>query len=379
VRVALVHDWLTGMRGGERVLDALCTLFPDADVHTLVHVPGSSSPGIESHRIFASPLSRLPGMARHYRKLLPLFPWAVSRRELRGYDLVVSSSHAFAKGVRVEPGTPHVCYCFTPMRYVWDQIDPYLGRGAFRLVSAPLVAALRRWDRRTISPERITHILAVSEAVRARVRERWGREAVVLHPPVDVERIRPDGRAPEPWFLLVSAFVPYKRDDLAVEAFRGLDAELRVVGDGPLRRATEAGAPPNVRFLGRLSDEALARHYARCRALVHPQEEDFGIIAVEAQAAGRPVIAYGAGGVCDTVIAANGRPRDCAATGLFFHEPTSASLRAAIASFERHEPRFDPAAIRRHAEGFSTGRFLAEMRAALEPLLAPCHAAGAAP
>ena len=376
MRVALVHDWLTGMRGGERVLEALCTLFPDADIHTLIHVPGRASPGIESHRIVSSPLSRIPGVARHYRKLLPLFPWAVGRMDLRGYDLVISSSHAFAKGVRVEPGTPHVCYCFTPMRYVWDQVDAYLGGRALRLLSAPLVGALRRWDRRTSSPERITRVLAISETVRTRVREHWGRDASVLYPPVGVERIHPDGRAPEAWFLLVSAFVPYKRDALAVDAFRGLDAELRVVGDGPMRRAVEAHAPPNVRFLGRVSDAALAHLYARCRALVHPQEEDFGIIALEAQAAGRPVVAYGAGGARETVVPANGSADGRAPTGRFFQEPTAESLRAALRSFRLEEKRFVPAAIRRHAERFSTERFVTEMRTALDRALVASPVAG---
>jgi glycosyltransferase involved in cell wall biosynthesis len=371
LRVALVHDWLTGMRGGERVLDALCTLFADADVHTLVHVPGSTSERIESHRIVASPLSRLPGVARHYRKLLPLFPWAVGRMDLRGYELVVSTSHAFAKGVRVPPGTPHVCYCFTPMRYVWDQIDAYLGRGVRRAAAMPLVAALRRWDRRTSGADRITRVIAISETVRRRVRRCWGREADVIHPPVDVDRIRPDGAPPDPFFLLVGAFVPYKREALAVEAFRGIDAELVVAGDGPGRRAVEAEAPANVRFLGHVPDAELARLYARCRALVYPQEEDFGIVAVEAQAAGRPVVAFGAGGATDTVVPLEAATAERPATGIFFHEPTAESLRAAIGRFEVEEKRFDPAAIRRSAEGFSRDRFLAQMRTALAAARAP--------
>jgi len=365
LRVALVHDWLTGMRGGERVLEAMCALYPDADIHTLIHVPGSVGATIESHAIFASPLSRLPGAARHYRKLLPLFPWAAGRARLEGYDLVVSTSHAFAKGARVPPGTPHVCYCFTPMRYVWDQIDNYLGRGLLRTLASPLISALRRWDQRTSTPDRITRVIAISETVAARVRARWGREADVIAPPVDVARIQPDGRPPDPFFLLVGAFVPYKREDLAIEAFRGLDLELRVVGDGPLRAALEAGAPENVRFLGRVHDDELAQLYARCRALVYPQEEDFGIVAVEAQAAGRPVIAFGRGGATETVVDADdAAPGD--ATGLFFHDPTPAALRAALQRFEVAEKGFDSATIRRHAERFSTERFLNEMRAALD-------------
>jgi glycosyltransferase involved in cell wall biosynthesis len=379
LRVALVHDWLTGMRGGERVLEALCTRLPDAEIHTLVHVPGSTSPTIESHRIVASPLSRLPGVARHYRKLLPIFPWAIGRHELRGYDLVISTSHAFAKGVRVAPGTPHLCYCFTPMRYVWDQIDAYLGRGLFRRLASPLVGALRRWDRRTSAPDRIGRIVAISDTVARRVRERWGREAEVIFPPVDVERIRPDGRPADPFFLMVGAFVPYKREGLAIEAFRGLDVELRVAGDGPARRELEAAAPPNVRFLGRVSDAELARLYARCRALVYPQEEDFGIVAVEAQAAGRPVIAFGRGGATETVVgldAARGAER--APTGMFFDAPTPESLRAAVETFRVEEKRFDTGAIRRHAEGFSTARFLGEIGDVIEAMRPGVLARGAA-
>jgi len=355
------------MRGGERVLDELCALFPDADLYTLLHVPGSVSARIEARRITTSPLSRLPGAATHYRKLLPLFPWAIGRFRLEDYDLVISTSHAVAKGVRVAPGTPHVCYCFTPMRYVWDQIDAYLGRGALRTLASPLAAALRRWDRRTSAPDRITRVIAISETVRARVRRSWQREADVIHPPVDVERVRPDGEKPDPFFLLVGAFVPYKREALAIEAFRGLPAELRVVGDGPLRKRLAVGAPGNVRFLGRVPDATLARLYARCRALIYPQEEDFGIVAVEAQAAGRPVIAYGAGGALETVVPP-GRS-DAAATGLFFDEPTPAALREALHRFETDEKRFEPAAIRAHAERFSVPRFHREIRTALETVV----------
>jgi glycosyltransferase involved in cell wall biosynthesis len=374
LRVALVHDWLTGMRGGERVLDELCALFPEADLYTLIHAPGSVSRRIEARRIVTSPLSGLPGVTRHYRKLLPLLPWAIGRFRLSGYDLVLSTSHAVAKGVRVAPGTPHVCYCLTPMRWVWDQIDAYVGRGLLRGLSAPLVAWLRRWDRRTSSPERITRVIAISETVRARVREHWGREADVVYPPVDTERVRPDGQPPDPFFLMVGAFVPYKREAVAVEAFRGLRTELRVVGDGPLRAAVAARAPGNVRFLGRVTDATLSRLYARCRALVYPQEEDFGIVAVEAQAAGRPVIAFGRGGATETVVppGAGDRP----ATGLWFDEPTPEALRDALRRFEAEEKRFEAAAIRAHAERFSVARFQGEMRAALSRVVRP--AAGVA-
>lgn len=354
------------MRGGERVLEELCKIFPEADLHTLIHVPGSTSKRIEDRRIFASPLSRLPGAARHYRKFLPFFPWAAGQLDLSGYDLVVSTSHAFAKGVRVPPPGRHVCYCFTPIRYVWDQIDAYVGRGAKRVVAAPLVAALRRWDQRTSTPERIHEVIAISETVRDRVRRRWGREAGMIFPPVDTDRIRPDGRPPDDFFLMVGAFVPYKREALAIEAFRGLGERLVVAGDGPLRERIAAHAPPNVEFRGRVSDEELAELYARCRALVYPQEEDFGIIAVEAQAAGRPVVAFGRGGAAETVIPQDDATSDDASpTGIHFPEPNPESARAAIRRFTELESSFSPEAIRRHAEGFSNERFRREMRTAL--------------
>jgi glycosyltransferase involved in cell wall biosynthesis len=369
MRVALVHDWLTGLRGGERVLDQHAALFPDADLYTLVHVPGSTTPRIEALRVHASPLSRLPGVARHYRKLLPLFPFAIEHLRVADCDLVLSSSHAVAKGIRAPGGATHVCYCFTPMRYVWDQADAYLGRGLRRALAMPLAASLRRWDRATSGTDRVHRFLAISRTVAERIRRSYGRSAPVIHPPVDVDRIRPDGRAPDDAYLLVGGFVPYKREDLVIEAFRELGAPLVVAGDGPTRAALEARAPANVRFLGRVSDAELARLYARCRALVYPQEEDFGIVPVEAQAAGRPVIAYGAGGATETVVPVDdlaGR----APTGLWFEPQTSEGLAEAVRRFEAAETAFDPEAIRTHAEAFSAERFRREMKAAVERAIA---------
>jgi glycosyltransferase involved in cell wall biosynthesis len=370
LRVALVHDWLTGMRGGERVLDELCGIFPDADLYTLVHVPGATSARIEARRIFASPLSRLPGAARHYRKLLPLFPWAIERFRLEGYDLVLSTSHAVAKGIQRPPDAPHLSYCFTPMRYVWDQADAYLGRGLRRALAAPLVAALRRFDLRTSGPDRVTRFVAISETVRARIARCWNRDASVVYPPVDVERLRPDGRPPDDFYLLVGGFVPYKREDVAIEAFRALGRPLVVAGDGPSRAALAAGAPANVRFLGRVPDAELARLYARCRALVYPQDEDFGIVAVEAQACGRPVIALGRGGAAETVLPLGGPSLAGPPTGLHFPEQTPDALVQAVHTFEGNQTAFDPTAIRTHAERFSAPRFRREIRAQVDAVIA---------
>jgi glycosyltransferase involved in cell wall biosynthesis len=368
VRVVLVHDWLTGMRGGERVLDELAGLFPDAELFTLIYVPGSSSPRIESLRITASPLSRLPGAARHYRKLLPLFPFAIERLRLPPCDLVLSTHHAVAKSVRPPPGAVHLCYCFTPMRYVWDQADAYLGHGLRRALAAPLAAWLRRFDVRTSGPERVHRIVAISQTVAERVRRNWGREAEVVFPPVAVERFRVRPGPPDDFYLLVGGFVPYKREDLALRAFAELGRPLLVAGDGPTRRRLEHGAPSNVRFLGRQSDAELADLYARCRALVYPQEEDFGIVPVEAQAAGRPVIAFGRGGASETVVPLED-PAGRAPTGVWFHPQTPEALAAAVRRFEAEEARFDPAAIRAHAEGFRGERFRAEILACIESAL----------
>lgn len=362
MRVALVHDWLTGLRGGERVLHELALEFPDADLYTLIHVPGSTTPEIEQLGPRASFLSRIPGSARHYPKLLPLFPRAIESFQLDGYDLVLSCSHAVAKGIRVSGKTPHLCYCLTPMRYVWDQADAYLGRGVRRAAASPLLWWLRHWDRRTSSRERIERIVATSAAIADRVERCWGREATVIHPPVDVDRIRPSGEPREDFFLLVGGFVPYKREALAIAAFAELGLPLVVVGDGPLRPRLQASAPSHIRFTGRLADRELASLYARCRALVYPQEEDFGIVAVEAQAAGRPVIAYGRGGARDTVVPLNGLSQ--VATGIFFDDPSSAGLAEAVREFEKHEGDFDSVAIRRHAERFGRARFRSEIRRA---------------
>jgi len=365
VRVALVHDWLTGMRGGERVLQEVVQHFPDADLYTLVHVPGSTSPEIDALRIRASPLSRLPGVDRHYRKLLPLFPWAARRLHLEDYDLVLSIHHAVAKGVRIARGTPHLCYCLTPMRYIWDQIDSYLGQGLRRRLAQPLVAQLRDFDRRTSGREHVTRFAAISHTVAARIERHYARRADVIHPPVDVDRIRPNGLPADDFYLLVGGFVPYKREDLAIEAFRRLGRRLVVAGDGPTRDRLAASAPANVEFLGRVSDGELAGLYARCRALVYPQEEDFGIIAVEAQAAGRPVIAFGRGGAAETVVplqeGTGAEPGP--ATGIWFGEQAPAALARAVERFERLEARFDSGAIRSWAEHFGPERFRRELQA----------------
>ncbi len=380
LRVALVHDWLTGYRGGERVLHHLACRFPDADLFTLIHERGSVPLEIEQRSIRTSWLDRIPGRAQHYRKLLPLFPSAIRRFDLSGYDLVLSTSHAVAKSVRTPRGVAHVDYCFTPMRYVWDHADTYLGRGARRRLAAPLIERLRRFDVATSGEDSVTRFVAISTDVADRIRRHYRRSARVVPPPVDVSWIEPARSDPEDFYLLVGGFVPYKREDLVVEAFRRLGRRLVVAGDGPLRRRIERAAPRNVEFVGRVSDGRLAELYRSTRALLYPQHEDFGLVALEAQAAGRPVIGLGRGGLLDTVQplpttgpastdAADG-DEALDATGLFFSEQTTEAICSAVERFEKVESRFEPRRLRRWAERFSPARFDRALDVEIEAALA---------
>ena len=347
-RVALVHDWLTGMRGGERCLEVFCELFPDAPLYTLLHVPGSVSPIIERRRIVTSFVQRLPAAATGYRRYLPLFPAAMRSFDLRDYDLVLSLSHCVAKAVRARPDALHLCYCFTPMRYVWDLEDAYAeGAGPLtRLLLPPMAAALRRWDRRTGG---VSEFVAISSHIADRIRRAYGRAAEVIHPPVDCARFRlADGV--DDYYLVVSALVPYKRVDLAILAANRLGRRLVVVGQGPESRRLRALAGPGVTFLGWRSDAEVAELYARCRAVLFPAVEDYGIVPLEAAAAGRPTIALGRGGVLETMIGLDGGAEP--PTAVFFGEQTVDALAGAIATFEKEDGRFDPAALRARAARF---------------------------
>jgi glycosyltransferase involved in cell wall biosynthesis len=362
-RVALVHDWLTGMRGGERCLEVFCELFPDADLFTLLHVPGTVSPTIENRRIATSFIQRLPAAAARYRQYLPLMPAAVGRFDLRGYDLVLSSSHCVAKGARAGPGAVHVCYCFTPMRYVWDRYADYIGARAdvgTRLALPALAPVLRAWDR--AASRRADHYVAISEHVRTRIRRCYGRESTVIYPPVDVQRFELADGAADDFYLVVSALVPYKRVDLAIRAATALGRRLLVVGAGPEAGRLQALAGPTVEFLGWCSDDEVADLYRRCRAVLFPGCEDFGIVPLEAMAAGRPVIALAAGGALETIVPPGA---DAPPTGLLFPEQSAESLEAAMRRFEADDGVFHPKALRARAEQFDRERFRAAMRAFL--------------
>jgi glycosyltransferase involved in cell wall biosynthesis len=358
-RVALVHDWLTGMRGGERCLEVFCEVFPDAPLYTLLHVPGSVSQAIERRRIVTSFVQRLPFAATRYRHYLPLFPAAVRGFDLAGYDLVVSLSHCAAKAVRRPAGALHISYCFSPMRYVWDLYDDYFGTRAGLLVRGampPVAAVLRAWDRRTHG---VDDFVAISQHIADRIRRVYGRSSDVIHPPVETARFRPAARTDD-FYLVVSALVPYKRVDLAVAAANRLGRRLLVVGTGPEAGRLRAAAGPTVEFLGWRSDEEVADLYARCRAVLFPGVEDYGIVPLEAAASGRPTIAFARGGVLETMIGLgwSGAPP----TAVFFDAQTEDGLVGAIGVFEAAEHRFEPAALRARAAQFDTAVFRRRIR-----------------
>jgi glycosyltransferase involved in cell wall biosynthesis len=358
LRVVLVHDWLTGMRGGEKVLESLCQRWPAAPLYTLIHKPGSVSRAIEDRPIVASVLNKLPGVQRYYRYTLPLMPWAVGWR-LPDCDLVFSSSHCVAKGVTAPPGSLHLCYCHTPMRYAWHMQESYFHDrgwgGPKKWLAQKILSRLREWDRRTAAG--VTHFIANSQVVRQRIRECYGRDAVVIHPPADTNFYCPADVPREDYYLILSAFAPYKRLDLAIEACRKLGRRLVVIGSGQDEAKLRRLADHNVQFLGWQSDEVLRDHLRRCQALLFPGEEDFGIVPVEAQACGTPVIAFGRGGATETVIPwpkAN-------ATGLWFPEQTVDCLASALEQFEQQRDAFDPQRLRTHALRFRLERFEDEL------------------
>jgi glycosyltransferase involved in cell wall biosynthesis len=354
-RLALVHDWLTGMRGGEKALEVICERFPDAELFTLVHVRGSVSPVIERRLIHTSFLQALPGIRRYYRQCLPAFPTAVEQFDLDRFDLVLSVSHCAVKSVLKAPRAKHLCYCLTPMRYAWDQFDAYFGPDRLGPVGSrlmrPVMARMARWDRDT--SDRVDRYVAISHYVAGRIGRYYNRESTVVYPPVDTDFYRSDTCPPEGYALVVSALVPYKRIDLAIDACARAQVPLLIVGDGPERAALEGRANGRATFVGRVSNEHIRHLYQRAAVVLLPGEEDFGIVPLEAQACGRPVVALARGGALETVLPGE--------TGELVEEPTIEAFADAIASVVQR--RFDPGHIRRNAERFGRARFGDEIEA----------------
>lgn len=364
MRVALVHDWLNGMRGGEQVLQAIASIFPRARIYTLFCDPETISSELNNHEINTSFIQNLPRRKQYYRYFLPLFPGAIQRFNFNDTDLVISSSHCVAKGAVTGDGTLHICYCHSPMRYVWDRFDDYFPRGSLNPVKYKMIAAvagrLRKWDKGSCG--RVDLFIANSNFVRWRIENYYNRPARVIHPPVDTEYFTPGKSRNDGFYLVAGALVPYKRIDLVIEAFRGSSEELVVIGDGPDFARLVNDAPKNVKFTGWIDRETLRDYYRGCKALIFPGVEDFGIVPVEAQSCGKPVIAYAEGGINDTVIGPSVdeiNRFEGFRSGLFFKNQTVEEITKAVKAFSNLS--FDSQEIRRHAAGFSKENFFTRM------------------
>ena len=352
-KIAIVHDFLNQRGGAERVLAVLHEMFPEAPIFTSIVDRDTLWPELVSADIRPSWMQRLPALRKHFKKYLPFYPGAIESFDLREYDLIISSSSAFAKGAIKGRNALHICYCYTPMRYVWDYKD-YVEKediNKFLRGILPLfIAKLKRWDLKTrFRPD---HYIAISSTVKSRIKKIYGMDAEVIFPPVDVEKYEL-GTAMENFYLIVSRMNPYKRIDLAIQAFNAMGLPLKIIGAGPFLEALRGMARPNVSFLGRLGDREVADYYAACRALIFPGAEDFGIVPLEANAAGRPVIAFKAGGALDTIVEG--------VNGIFFREGTAESLMEAVKSFEDGKYNFQPFEIRGHAMQFDKKTFKAKV------------------
>lgn len=362
MNVVLCHDWLTGMRGGERVLEILCRGFPRAPILTLIHNPAAISDTINAHPIHVSWLQNIPAIMKHYRNWLPLFPAAVRSLRAPAADLMISTSHCVAKSVTPPPGARHLSYCFTPMRYAWTFFDEYFGNNALKAMAArPALGLLRAWDRKTSGT--VDRFVAISEHVRDRIRRFYGKPADVVYPPVDTVRCTPGDRVDGDFDLVVSALVPYKRIDLAVAAYNQLGLPLKIAGVGSELTRFRAIANDNIEFLEWQSDARILELYRSCRMLIFPGEEDFGIVPLEAQCCGRPVVAYRNGGVTETVTDG--------VTGLFFDRQTPEDLIDAVRRCSAMH--WDPAAIRANALRFETQAFVDGIAASIRKCIEHPH------
>jgi glycosyltransferase involved in cell wall biosynthesis len=349
LNVILCHDWLTGMRGGERVLETLCQAFPSAPIYTLLYNRDAISETINAHPVHTSFLQNIPGIAKCYRNFLPLFPAAIRQMTPPEADLIISTSHCVAKSLRKTGNTRHLCYCFTPMRYAWCFYEEYFGSNPLKAaVAKPMLAALRRWDRTTAS--RVDRFVGISQHVQDRIRMAYGRESDIVFPPVDIHRCTPaETASPGAAFdLIVSALVPYKRVDLAVEAYNRMGSPLKIVGTGTEFERLKQIAGDTIEFLEWQSDESVLELYRTCRMLIFPGEEDFGIVPLEAQACGTPVVAYNKGGATETI--------DDEKTGMFFAPQTPEALMDAIQRCANIS--WNSTTLRKHAEQFGTQQFI---------------------
>jgi len=358
LKVALVHDWLTGMRGGEKCLEVLCELFPDADLYTLIHQKGELSDTIEAMPIHTSFVQHLPFGLKKYRHYLPLFPTAIEQFDFSAYDLIVSSSHCVAKGVKHYDSVYHISYVHTPMRYVWDQFGVYFRQPRtswpVRIGAELMRPYLQRWDRNTA--KRVDTFLCNSDNIRKKILEYYGRESQVIYPPVDLSRFKP-GDTKAGYYLMVGAFAPNKRVDLAVEAFNQLKLPLKISGSGQDEEYCRSIAGDNIEFLGALSNEKLLELYQQARALVFPGEDDFGITPLEAQACNTPVIAFASGGALETVTEQ---------TGVFFSEQNVEALIEAVEKMERSWKSFAPEAFQLQMSRFGRRHYKEQMAHAIE-------------
>lgn len=367
MRIALVHYWLVNMRGGEKVLESLCSLYPSADIYTHVVDRKRISKSLNKHHIHTTFINKLPFARTKYQIYLPFMPLALEQLDLRKYDLVISSESGPAKGVLTSAKTPHICYCHSPMRYLWDFYQDYLEECSSlkRIMFRYVAHKLRMWD--LASASRVDHFIANSNNVAARIRKHYRREAEIIYPPIDVDFFTPQTQekiltGQQKTYIMIGQLVRYKATHIAVEAFNSSGKKLLIIGEGSEEQSLRRIAKDNIQFLGRVDDATLKKTLAQARALIFPGEEDFGIVPLEAMAAGIPIIAYGQGGVLETVQENK--------SGLFFQEQTAQSLNAAVEAFERQESQFSAHTIQKSVQHFSRTIFEKKMRASIETFLA---------
>jgi len=365
MKIAIVHDWLTGMRGGEKAVDAMCKIFPQAEIFTLIYKKGALNPNIENRPIHTSFIQHLPNAIEGYRNYLPLFPLAIESFNLNGFDLIISSSHCVAKAVKKPKNAYHFCYCYTPMRYAWVFFDQYFGNYAFlkRKAIQLTINYLKKWDLATLY--RVDDFIAISETIRQRIKNVYKREPEVIYPPVNIDKFsfNPNIKR-EDFYLCVCALVPYKRVDIIIEAFNILkDKKIVIIGSGNIKEELEKNiTSKNIKMLGWADENTLLDYYQRAAGFIFPAEEDFGIAPVEAQSTGLPVIAFGRGGNTETVMAINDPKNSLNPTGIFFYEQTADSLIHCINEFESKKSEFNPIHIRKNALKFSDELFIKNIK-----------------